>query len=608
MDTLSNLENLGIKPKGNKIEQKLQCPNCAEIGKTNLKDTPLSVNIESGIYHCHKCGWKGCAKPKDEYANKYSLPVKDNFTNLTEAGLKFFQSRKISQPAIMNNKIVMSKDGMSVIFPYIRFGEFVNYKQRFLDRKDFRQGKDAEPIMFNYDRCVSQKEIIVCEGEIDAMSYDTAGFSYATSVNQGAPNEKDLNVDKKLECITNCYEMFESAEKIYLAVDMDANGRRLQQELIRRFGAERCLLVDFSPFKDANEVLMNQGVTELRKTLENAKEVPVSGIFRAEDVWDEMQDTFTHGKPKGTTTYIPVIDAAWKWRNDLNLWTGYQNEGKTTFLLQLCLIKAYWEGWKFAVFSPENIPVSEFYDDLIEAYIGKPCDPDFKAQQMSRSEYKEAFDFVNQHFFIIYPEDNFSIQTVFDKARHLIRKYGCRALIIDPYNTIEHQMESNTREDLYISKFMSHLKRFSNENQVSVHLVAHQKTPVKDSNGRYYKPDLNNIKGGGTFPDKADNVLFVWRPERALDFSNPEVIFGSQKIRKQRLTGTPQDVWGIMFNRLQNRYSFQGLSPLKLIDDDRKMKKGKMEQVEMTFKPMNGFEQSDFDKGSRVTQDGDAKY
>jgi twinkle protein len=130
-------------------------------------------------------------------------------------------------------------------------------------------------------------------------------------------------------------------------------------------------------------------------------------------------------------------------------------------------------------------------------------------------------------------------------------------------------MRGGEREDLYISRFMSELKRFAVENTISVHLVAHQLTPQKDANGLYLRPDTNRIKGGGTFADKTDNVMFVWRPNRALDFANTEVIFGSQKIKKQKLVGIPQDVTGIDYDRKTNRYYINGKTPFTTVDELR---------------------------------------
>ena len=53
--------DLGVKLRRNKGEQKVQCPNCAKIGKKNYKDLCLSVNTDNGLYNCHKCGLRaGC--------------------------------------------------------------------------------------------------------------------------------------------------------------------------------------------------------------------------------------------------------------------------------------------------------------------------------------------------------------------------------------------------------------------------------------------------------------------------------------------------------------------------------------------------------------------
>jgi len=131
-------------------------------------------------------------------------------------------------------------------------------------------------------------------------------------------------------------------------------------------------------------------------------------------------------------------------------------------------------------------------------------------------------------------------------------------------------MKSGEREDLYISRFMSELKRFALDYSVSVNLVAHQVTPSKDESGRYYKPDVNRIKGGGTFADKADNVMFIWRPDRGLDYSSTNVTFGSQKIKKQKLVGTPQEVDGIDFDVKEQRYYFSGVTPFIKVDEKRR--------------------------------------
>ena len=570
---MPNFSDLGIQLKGNRNQQKVQCPNCVKLGKENYKDTCLSVNLSEGIYNCHKCGWQGKVKRENNITMEtkvYKTPEKKNMKLLTDAGRKFLTSRGITDDVIANNKIVSTRDGKSIIFPYFREGRMTNFKTRGIDGKFFTQSKDAEPLVYNYDRCKESDTIVICEGEMDSLSWEVAGIEFHTSVNMGAPNSNDKNIDKKLECLNTSYDIFESAKRIYIATDEDENGRNLQRELVRRFGAEKCLLVDLSPYKDANEVLINEGVESLRNRLKIASTPKVEGIFSLDDVQASMLDGFHNGQERGTTTYIEEVDRAWTWRNgEVNIWTGYQNEGKSLFLNQLATLKAVFDGWKFAVFSPENMPINDFFNDIIEMYIGRSSDPYHNNLQMTLEEYKEAMDFVKKHFFLIYPKKDFQLDSIFERAKFLVKTKGIRSLIIDPYNTVQHKMRSGEREDLYISRFMSELKRFAIEQNISVNLVAHQVTPQKDNDGRYIKPDVNRIKGGGTFADKADNVMFVWRRDRALDYSSTLVTFGSQKIKKQKLVGIPQEINEISFNVREQRYYYNGKTPFTKVDEYR---------------------------------------
>jgi twinkle protein len=594
----SKFESLGILPKSNRTEQKVVCPNCVKVGKTNIKDTCLSINLETGLYNCHKCAYKGCVIETEYKRNEmqivYKLPARPNITKLSKDAIDFFESRGINQKVILENKIAMTENGSGIIFPYFRESKLINYKTRLINEKKFFQAKEAEPIMYNLDRIKGQKEIIVCEGELDSLSWEVAGYTNHTSVNQGAPNENDANVDKKLECITNCYDVFEGAEIIYLAVDADNNGIRLQKELIRRFGAEKCKIIDFNDCKDANEYLIKYGAFELSQLITFSKDVRIEGIFTVDDNFVSMLDGFRNGVERGQTTHIDEVDNAWKWRvGEVTLWTGYQNEGKSLFLNQLSLIKSYFDGDKFAVFSPENMPMDEFYNDLIEMLVGKTSDPYYKNSQMAEYEYINASSFINQHFFLIYPDFDFKLDTIFEKVKYLVRKQGINHLIIDPYNTIEHLMNNGEREDLYISRFMAKLKRFALDNSISIHLVAHQITarPNEKDSGRYHKPTLNNIKGGGTFADKADNVVFIWRPERALDFRNTNVVFGSQKIKKQKLVARPCEVTEIDFDFKSNRYLFSGKTVFTKIDEQRGVLKNELPESNEKEMPLIEFKE-----------------
>jgi len=555
------------------------CPHCSQDRKKKT-DKCVSIDWEKGFYNCWHCGTSGQLHTykKKQTEKIYAKPILKARTNdLSKRFINYVTNvRGIDLSVLKALKIRESKEWMPqtqkdencICFDYYLNSELINVKYRD-GKKNFKLYKDAEKIFYNLDSIQHEKECVIVEGEFDVLSFATAGVFNVVSV----PNGFNLKGNLNLDYIDNYLEYFENKESIIIAVDNDEAGQKGQSELIRRFGAEKCKTVNFGDCKDANDYLIKYGKQALANVVKLAKEVKIDGIFTVSDVRDSMINSYRNGQNRGETTGITEIDKAWTWREgEVNLWTGYQNEGKSLFLNQLCLIRAFSFGVKVAVFSPENFPLDDFYNDLIESYIGKSCDPFYKNNYMTEEEYKEGLNFVNEHFFVIYPDKDFKLDTIFEKTNYLIKKRGIKTLIIDPYNTIEHMMNNGEREDLYISRFMSKLKRFAVEKQISVNLVAHQLTARKNDkdNGRYFRPELNNIKGGGTFADKADNVLYVWRPNRALNFKDPEVIFGSQKIKKQKLVGIPQNVADITFNIKDQRYYFSNVSPFTYFDKVRK--------------------------------------
>lgn len=590
------------------------CPFCSADRKKKT-DKCVSLFWDTGFFTCNHCGEKGqlhTFKKRTEVKH-YTKPILNTASKeYSDKFVKYIVDvRQLDLSALKRLKIRESKEWMPqtkkeencICFDYYFKDELINVKYRD-GKKNFKLFKDAEKIFYNLDNIASEDTCVIVEGEFDVLSFATAGINNVVSV----PNGFNLKGELNLDYIDNYYNYFESKEVIFIAVDNDEAGIKGQKELIRRFGAEKCKIVDFDDCKDANDYLIKYGKTSLANRIKLAKDVKVDGVFTISDVKDSMLDGYRNGQNRGETTGIDEVDKAWTWRTkEVNLWTGYQNEGKSLFLNQLALVKAIISGWKFAVFSPENFPLDDFFNDLIEAYIGKSCDPYYSNNYMTEEEYKEGMNFVKEHFFVIYPDKDFKIQTIFDKAKYLVKKKGIRGVIIDPYNTIEHLLNPGEREDLYISRFMSLLKRFGVEEDLSMNLVAHQLTARKNEKdgGRYYRPELNNVKGGGTFADKADNVMYIWRPNRALDFKDPDVIFGSQKIKKQKLVGIPQNVDCITFNVREQRYYFNGVSPFTYFD---KVRNGtdkiiKEEHKQITAMPNEAFQPANFYEVDNEDQD-----
>lgn len=545
---------------------KQRCPVCPTVGKQNIKDTPLSVSLQKKLFKCHKCNWVGGwgDSSNDVYQpKKYEAPIITNHTDLKIEHLQHFSKRMITQDVLIRNKVQSAK-GDWFAFTYYNGDEPVKVKYKTKAKKLY-QSANSMPWIYKYNDLVNHDEVMICEGEEEALIWEVAGFKHACSVDMGAPNVNDANVDAKLQCITNCFDVFEESKTIYLAVDNDDNGLRLEKELIKRFGAEKCKIVDFSPCKDANEYALKFGYIELLKLKETAKDVPVSGVFNANTFRKEIIADWREGQPKGTTTYFKDLDPCWTWRlGEVNIWTGYNNEGKSLFLKQIQIAKSLGDGWKHAIFSPEEWPINEWYTDIIESYIGKSADVTQKEYNnyMSEMQLLNGIDFADKYFINVYPEEDHSLDELMKLFSYTVRKHNIKTITFDPYNQIHHKMNPGEREDLYISRFMARLKKFAIDHMVSVNLVAHQNTPLVTSGENYPMPNLYKIKGGGTFGDKADNIISVWRENRNTDHKCTLVKIISQKIKKQKLTGIP-GTCTLRFDRFKNRYrSLLDIEPL----------------------------------------------
>ena len=103
---------------------------------------------------------------------------------------------------------------------------------------------------YNADCLKKAEEIIIVEGEIDALTFIQAGYENTISVPNGAGN---------IDFLDTCIDLFADIKKIYIATDQDTRGINLKSELIRRLGPERCYVVSFKDCKDANEYLLKYG-------------------------------------------------------------------------------------------------------------------------------------------------------------------------------------------------------------------------------------------------------------------------------------------------------------------------------------------------------------
>lgn len=514
---------------------KVKCRECQP--PHNERDRPLSVTIDhEGIrWLCHHCDRRGGrrkdfgsflrTKPKPTY-NKPQISEKSP----TDKMYEFFKSRGISRSTVDGLKIKSDKN--MIAFNYFDSdGSVANVKFRG-NKKTFVQTPGTKQILYNYDNIYKSEEVIFVEGEMDVCALYECGFTNVTSLPGGAPKEfKGDDKDKRFFPLEN--SPLPDTKKIILFTDNDEPGKALHKELLHRFGRDLCWFVKVPEgIKDANDVLQKHGKQTLIDLIKDAEPYPVEGLFTVNDYTNDVLDLYDGNYEKPLSCGIDCIDNIYQiMPGTFQVVTGVPNHGKSLLLDQILLNMARDHGWKFCLFSPEH-SVSMHIRRLVQMHLHQSFDPGF-TNRMSKEELIEGMNFINKHFYFIETKDHVpDIDLLLKIGKQAIYKFGCKAMILDPFNEISSVRAQNQREDEWIRDFISKCKRFARLHNIVFYVVAHPTKMPRETNGKYQIPDSYSISGSAHWSNLSDVIITVYR-----DFEDNTTQLITRKIREQDLYG-----------------------------------------------------------------------
>ena len=501
------------------------CPQCHK-DRHDKRDKSLSVDLDKGVWNCHYCSWAGHLEYDEQEKQKwmeqqpwyqrtkirqkpvYKKPKPRPHAPMSAKALAWFSSRGISEKTLLELKITEGLEWMpqkqgqanTVQFNYYHNGELVNTKFRTGD-KCFKLCSGAELLPYNIDAIKGQNECIITEGEMDALSFYECGRHDVISV----PNGANANLDYLDDYIE---DYFDDKETIYIASDTDTKGVVLRDELLRRFGVERCRVLEYGEgCKDANEHLMKYGRESLLQCISSAPEIKMEGVFTVQDFEQSLDALFENGWQKGVTIGHDNFDRLCSFETKrLCIVTGIPGSGKSEFIDEIAERLNMRYGWRFAYFSPENAPLAYHASKLIEKFTGKR----FNRQSLTFGEYKQVKEHLEQNFYFIAPTDSYRVDNILEKAKYLVRRRGIKALVIDPYNRLESE-QGGRSETQYISELLDKLTNFAQRNDILIILMAHPTKQPKNKDGVIEAPTLYDISGSANFFNKADFGIVVHR-------------------------------------------------------------------------------------------------
>ena len=431
-----------------------------------------------------------------------------------------------------------SKPGFDLEIPYRRGDQVVNRKYRTLKGdKRFAQDKGGEQRLYNADVMTELGDfpLIITEGEMDCAIATQCGYM-AVSVPGGAPSSEIEDEHAKkyawlAEVPDHCV--------VIICSDDDAPGKALLHDLSLRLGRERCKWVKYPrECKDLNEAFVKYHQAGVDETIKRAKFVAVDGIYRMSEI-----------PPLPNLEAVPCpisgMDECLKFRpGDFTVVTGVPSHGKSTFVNEVAAYLARREGWNIAFASFEQSPRGDHHRNLRTLFHSKP------PFEQSTAEIRQADDWIDEKFTFIVPsiDDDVTLKWCLDRCRAAIVQHGCKLVVIDPWNEMDHDCPDGMSLTQYTGFAIKQFKKLARKYLVHVLVVAHPAKLQRKQDGSYPMPSLYDISDSSHWYNKADLGVIVHKPD------NDSTVVRVAKVRYFGEIGKPCDVT-LKFDNRSKRYS-----------------------------------------------------
>ncbi len=361
------------------------------------------------------------------------------------------------------------------------------------------------------------KEIIITEGEYDAMAVYQATGRHAVSLPNGC---RSLPVE--------VLPMLERFDSVYLWMDNDGPGREGAEAFAKKIGINRCFIVQpqaqaitkdvddknkesSSPVipKDANEALL-LGL-DLEEIIQSAGVVPHERVvtfaeLRSQVIHEMLNPEKYVGVPVPSLPKLTGILKGFR-RGELTVLTGPTGSGKTTLLSQLSLdfsendVRTLWGSFE--------IKNTRLMHNLLKQYARGSLilqkDQDKQKQLEAIEVLADKFQELPMYFMKFHGGSD--VDDVIDAMEYSVYVHDVQHIILD---NMQFMLSRNSRgfssfdkfdmQDIALEKFRS----FATTHNVHVTLVVH---PRKENEGD--RLGMSSVYGSAKATQEADNVLIL---------------------------------------------------------------------------------------------------
>ena len=318
-----------------------ECPLCRTGG------WHFFINSETGAWDCKKCGKSGSlsglkkelgdfdegvtspyAKKQWKQPDRNEMLKYHNALLANHAAQAYIHSRGISDASIARFRLGLKVDEKMawISIPHLAGNDLINIKYRSLPpaTKSFQREPGCKSILFNQAAVAKHSEIIITEGELDAITLVQHGFENVVGATLGAGGFDADWVD-----------LLAKMKKIFLCYDSDETGQNGAAGAAKRLGYSRCFNIKL-PTKDANEFFLKQDSKAFQQCLKESSYFALPGIISCETAFNLLMASQKESNSGITTQWEPVNRLIHQWAaGDLIVVTALPKTGKTTWCLDI---------------------------------------------------------------------------------------------------------------------------------------------------------------------------------------------------------------------------------------------------------------------------------
>lgn len=409
-------------------------------------------------------------------------------------------------PVLLTSMGIRTKGG-DMAFPYQRDGERYADKFRDVGKTRWWSTKGVKRGLYNADalRKFPDQPVVITEGEIDCLSVMQAGFLRAVSLPDGWTAQGN-----KTEALQAALEDLQASPFVIVAGDNDEAGESLPRAVANLLSGHDVRFAEWPKgCKDANDVLVDYGPGEVAACLNAAKPLDPPGGFIT-----GISDLPPLSRRRVLRANNSLLDGRVAFElGCLSVATGTPGSGKSTFTTYAAELVSRNENIRVGLLAFETHP-HRTRDHLCRLNTGQPW------ERLTRDQQEHLAAQLDRRWRIVhrtFDDSNHHLGWLKTMIHTLATRDGCKLIIVDPWNELEHLPEPGESMTAYINFALQQIRQWAEKLEVHICLVAHPKK-------------MDHLRGAPLGYDVADSAAFFNKPSLGFTVHNAKTEDGAAYV------------------------------------------------------------------------------